>query len=94
MSATAETQGQPLYEELMHFHRSRLARERENKRYALDSRRQAIERIGLLAVKQHRLKELEREESEWKRQVESRSSVHPELILRLILRVEGVGTNG
>ena len=47
----AETQqllGHPLYEELLRFHQGRPERERQNKRYAFDARRRAIERIGLL----------------------------------------------
>ena len=94
VSSAAEKHGHPLYEELIHFHHGRLKRERENKRYAFEARRGAIERIGLAAVRQHRLSQLAKEESEWIREAESRSSVHPELISRLLLRVEGAATNG
>jgi hypothetical protein len=91
VTAAAERHGHPLYEELMRFHRGRLERERENKRYAFDVRRRAIERIGLPAVRQHRLNELAKEEMLWSRESESRVHVHPELVPRLILRVEGLG---
>jgi hypothetical protein len=93
MAAAAEEHGQPLYGELLRFHRSRLDRERENKGHAFDARRRAIEQIGLPAVRQHRLNELAREESAWHSEFEARADVHPELIPRLLLRVERVGAN-
>jgi hypothetical protein len=91
VTAAAERHGHPLYEELVQFHSGRLGRERENKRYAFDARRRAIERIGLPAVRQHRLNELAKEETAWNLESESRSQVHPELVPRLMVRVEGLG---
>ena len=75
----------------MRFHHERLERERENKRYAFDARRGAIERIGLPAVRQHRLNELAKEETAWNLESKSRAHVHPELVPRLMIRVEGLG---
>lgn len=91
VTSAAERYGHPLYEELLRFHQGRLGRERENRRYAFDARRRAIERIGLPAVRQHRLNELAKEETAWNLESESRAHVHPDLIPRLILRVEGLG---
>jgi superfamily II DNA or RNA helicase len=91
VTSAAERYGHPLYEELLRSHQGRLGRERENKRYAFDARRRAIERIGLPAVRQHRLNELAKEETAWNLESESRAHVHPDLIPRLILRVEGLG---
>jgi superfamily II DNA or RNA helicase len=91
VTSAAERYGHPLYEELLRFHQGRLGRERENKRHAFDVRRRAIERIGLPAVRQHRLNELAKEEAAWNLESESRAHVHPDLIPRLILRVEGLG---
>jgi superfamily II DNA or RNA helicase len=91
VTSAAERYGHPLYEELLRFHQGRLGRERENKRHAFDVRRRAIERIGLPAVRQHRLNELAKEETAWNLESESRAHVHPDLIPRLILRVEGLG---
>jgi hypothetical protein len=45
----------------------------------------------LPAVRQHRLAELDKEETAWHLESESRTLVYPELIPRLILRVEGLG---
>jgi superfamily II DNA or RNA helicase len=91
VTTAAERHGHPLYEELLRFHQGRLERERKNKRYAFDARRRAIERIGLPAVRQHRLNELAKEETAWNLESESRAHVHPELVPRLIIRVEGLG---
>lgn len=91
VTTAAERYGHDLYEELLRFHHGRLERERENKRYAFDARRRAIERIGLPAVRQYRLNELANEEKAWNLESESRPHAHPELVPRLILRVEGLG---
>lgn len=91
VTTAAERLGHPLYEELVRFHHGRLERERENKRFAFDARRRASERIGLPAVRQHRLNELAKEETAWNLESESRAHVHPELVPRLIIRVEGLG---
>jgi len=91
LTDAAESHGRSLYEELLRFHRNRVEREIENKRFSFETRRRAIERIGLPAVRQHRLNELAREEALWNRESEVRSHVHPELIPRLVLRVEGLG---
>jgi hypothetical protein len=93
VAGAAEEHGHRLYIELLRFHRRRLERERENKCHAFEARRRAIERIGLPAVRQHRLNELAREESAWRTEFEVRADVHPELTPRLILRVEGGGAN-
>jgi hypothetical protein len=91
VTSAAERHGHPLYEELVRFHHDRLDKEREKNRYAFDVRRRAIERIGLPAVRQRRLNELDREEAVWRIESESRDQVHPELVPRLIIRVEGLG---
>ncbi|MCX6627951.1 MAG: hypothetical protein NTW28_10025 [Candidatus Solibacter sp.] len=91
VTTAAERHGHSLYEELMRFHHGRLERERKNKCYAFDARRRGIERIGLPAVRQHRLNELAKEETAWNLESQSRAHVHPELVPRLIIRVEGLG---
>jgi SNF2 family DNA or RNA helicase len=91
VTTSAERYGHPLYEELLRFHSGRLERERDHKRYAFEARRRAVERIGLPAVRQHRLNELAKEETAWSLESESRAHVHPELVPRLMLRVEGLG---
>ena len=91
VTTAAEHHGHPLYEELLRFHHGRLDKDREKKRYTFEARRRSIERIGLPAVRQHRLNEIAREETAWDIESESRDQVHPELVPRLIIRVEGLG---
>jgi superfamily II DNA or RNA helicase len=91
LAEVAERSGRILYDELLKFHERRLERDLENKRHAFETRRQSIERIGLVAVRRHRLQQLQEEELEWGRECEARRRVHPELTPRLIVRVEGVG---
>ncbi len=91
LTTTAEDHGRPLYEELLQSNHSRLKRERENKRDAFEGRRRAVKQIQLPAVRQHRLNEIAQDEIIWDSQSQSQDHVHPELVPRLILRVEGLG---
>lgn len=81
--------GRGLYEELVRQHRLRLGREREKMRYAFGIRRQALERIGLDAVRAHRLARLEQEEEAWNREADRREQVEPDLQPLLILGIRG-----
>jgi hypothetical protein len=94
VSQVAEQYGRPVYEELMHFHTLFLQRERGKKEYAFEARRRMIAQVGLTSVRQHRLEELVREESEWEHDFESRSKVQSELIPRLLISVQGLGNDG
>ena len=93
IAGVAEEHGEPFYRELLRVYREVLNRERENKCHAFDARRRAIERIGLPAVSQRRLDELDKEENAWRSEFQGRADIHPELIPRLILRVEGGESN-
>lgn len=89
----AETQGRSIYDELLRAHRNRLSRERDKGEYAFATRRRAIERIGLPAVRAHRLAQLEEEERTWRDRLESEAHVTPEMAPLLLVRLEG-GTPG
>ncbi len=93
-SEAAEVHGKHLYEELLQRHRDRLAKEREKGEYAFAARKRAIERIGLPAVRTHRLAQLEKEVRDWKDRIEAKSKVSPEMVPLLLLRIDGSGTNG
>ncbi|RMH03676.1 MAG: hypothetical protein D6704_12245, partial [Nitrospirae bacterium] len=53
------------------------------------ARRKAIERIGLLQVRRHRMKLLEQDILEFRKQLERRVQIFPEMALVLLVRVEG-----
>jgi hypothetical protein len=57
--AAAKTQGGRIFADLLEEHRTRLQDERERARYAYEARQQAIGRIGLPAVREHRRKRLD-----------------------------------
>lgn len=88
LRAEAERTGQSAFEELYAKHRQRLGREGEKGRFAFEVRRQALNRIGLPEVRQHRLVKLEAEEQAWEEELRQREQILPELQAVIILRVE------
>jgi superfamily II DNA or RNA helicase len=84
----AENAGQPIFAELAQLHQERQAYQRKKGRRAYDARRKAIERIGLPQVRSHRLRELDREETEWKERLAREERALPELTALLMLRIE------
>lgn len=85
----AEEQGRPIYDEMVQEHRTRLTREREKGEYAFNARRKVIERIGLLQVRDYRLRQLQEEERLWNAELECRDQFYPELVPLVVMRVEG-----
>lgn len=85
----AEEHGKIVYDALLHDHRDRLERERAKGLTAFQSRRRAINRIGVPAVRTHRLAELEVEERAWREKLGQRAEIMPELTPILIVRVRG-----
>ena len=61
LRSEAERQGEDAFHELYARHQQRLKREQEKGRYAFQVRREALNRIGLPEVRQHRLKRLDEE---------------------------------
>jgi SNF2 family DNA or RNA helicase len=88
-SVQAETTGRPGYDHLLHAHVERLRQDREKGESAFQARRQAIERVGLQSVRDHRLSQLAHEDREWREALDERALVTPELIPLLVIRVEG-----
>jgi superfamily II DNA or RNA helicase len=81
--------GQNLYLELKNKYKELLQKEREKGLYAFRVRREVIKRIGLPAVRQHRLAELEHEERDWALRLKQREKIVPELSAVTIVYVEG-----
>jgi hypothetical protein len=84
--AVAKTQGEPLFESLLEEHRGRLDKERERAIYAFESRQRAIGKIGLPAVREHRLKRLNAEHETRMAALEDAASCVPDLSALLMLR--------
>jgi superfamily II DNA or RNA helicase len=88
LRSEAERQGEDAFHELYARHQQRLKREQEKGRYAFHVRREAVNRIGLPEVRQHRLKRLAEEEKAWADEMRKREQVLPELQPVVLLRVE------
>lgn len=88
LRSEAEAQGEGAFHELNARHQQRLKREQEKGRYAFQVRREALNRIGLPEVRQHRLKRLDEDEKNWAEELRKREQVLPELQPVVILRVE------
>jgi hypothetical protein len=89
LQKAAEEHGQPIYEELLREHQTRIVSEREKAEYAFAARRKAIARIGLTQVRTYRLNLLNQEEQVLRKQLEHSTKVFPEMTPLLLIRVEG-----
>lgn len=85
----AERYGYNVFAELETQHEEHLRREREKAQYWFQMRRDAVMRIGLPAVREHRLAELDREEEDWLSRQETQDRVLPELHAITIIHVVG-----
>lgn len=85
--AAAKAQGERLFAELLEEHRTWLAEERERARYAFEARYQAIGRIGLPAVREHRRKRLVAEHEARMAALADAEACTPDLNAVLMLRI-------
>jgi superfamily II DNA or RNA helicase len=83
----AKAQGERLFSELLGEHRSRLKEERERAKYAYDARYQAIGRIGLPSVREHRRKRLNAEHQARMAALDDAEASVPDLNAVMMLRV-------
>jgi hypothetical protein len=83
----AKIQGERLFTELLGEHRSRLKEERVRAKYAYDARYQAIGRIGLPAVREHRRKRLDAEHQVRMAALDDAEASVPDLNAVMMLRV-------
>ena len=86
---SAREYGRPTYEELVQAHCVRRAAERRKGDYSFAARRSTIERIGLPAVRDHRLAQLEAEQQTWRDRLDRAADTSPELVPLLLVHVEG-----
>jgi superfamily II DNA or RNA helicase len=92
--AAAKTQGERLFFSLLDEHQARLKEERERARYAYDSRYQAIGRIGLPQVREHRRKRLNAEHQARMAALDDAETSVPDLNAVLMLRIGPVSGGG
>ncbi len=87
MIEQAEIHGEEIFQELKSQHQTNLQREWDKCMYAFDARKRVIERIGLPAVREHRLKQLQEENNQWKLALKEKESINPELSAILLLQI-------
>ncbi|MDX9699259.1 MAG: helicase-related protein [Rhodocyclaceae bacterium] len=85
----ASTQGERIFTELLTEHRARLKEERERALYAFEARGQAIGRIGLPAVREHRRKRLQQEHDARMATLDDMDASVPDLNAVMMVRVGG-----
>lgn len=87
--AAASAQGERIFTELLTEHRARLKEERERAVYAFEARGQAIGRIGLPAVREHRRKRLQQEHDARMAALDDMEASVPDLNAVMMVRVSG-----
>lgn len=87
--SAASTQGERIFTELLTEHRARLKEERERAVYAFEARGQAIGRIGLPAVREHRRKRLQQEHDARMAALDDMEASVPDLNAVMMVRVGG-----
>jgi hypothetical protein len=86
-TVAAKVQGERVFSSLLEEHRNRLNDERERARYAYDARYQAIGRIGLPQVREHRRKRLDAEHRARMATLDDAEASVPDLNAVLMLRI-------
>lgn len=91
LQEAAEQAGQELFETLQQSHLVSVAREEERGMVSFASRRKAIERVGLLEVRQFRRSRCDADEVEWRRELQTARQIVPEIRPLLMLRIVNGG---
>jgi lipase chaperone LimK len=94
LETTAEDAGHEIFKTLRQDHLQAIEKEKERGKYFFSSRQKAIELVGLPEVKQYRLKNLEREKSEWQQDLKAAAQIIPEIRPLLLLSIEKENTHG
>ena len=89
LMTVAEQSGQELFEVLQGEHLDAVMKEEERAKYFFAVRRKAIERVGLAEVRNYRLVHLEKEEKEWRQEMETARQIIPEIRPLLLLGISG-----
>ena len=83
----AERHGQSVFSELLDAYKQRQERQQRKELQGLTARRKVSERLGLPEVRNHRLRELERDEMRFRDSLTHQDAALPELTAILMLRV-------
>ena len=87
MQKHAQILGEETYKALKQRHLHALKKEEERGRYALESRRQSIMKVGLEEVRTYRLKQLDKEQKSWEEELERAADVIPQIRPILLMQI-------
>ncbi|MBA2244940.1 MAG: DEAD/DEAH box helicase family protein [Gemmatimonadetes bacterium] len=87
LQRAASEHGRDLYDTLRREHTEQLDRDEDKYEFAFAARRRALQRIGLPAVRAHRLRQLEDEERAWRREHAASRKAVPELYPVIVVRI-------
>ena len=83
----AVEQGGAIYHEMHQKYLNQLQLEQEKAEHSFKSRRLLLDKVGLDQVKAYRLRQLRKEEEDWRSENKMQQQVMPELFALIILRV-------
>jgi superfamily II DNA or RNA helicase len=87
LQEAAEQTGQTLFDTLHQEHIASITREEERGKVAFESRRKAVDRVGLPEVRQYRLAGCDNEENEWESELALAREIVPEIRPLLLMRI-------
>lgn len=88
LQIVAEDAGKEIFNTLQQVHLEALAKEKERGDYFFDSRKKAIELVGLPEVRQYRLNKLLEDKKAWQKDLEAAARIIPEIRPLLLLKIE------
>ncbi len=80
-----EQEGKELFDALQQEHQLAIAREEERGAMAFSARKRAIERVGLPEVRHYRTTQCDKEETDWRKELESARQIVPEIRPLLVM---------
>ena len=83
----ARNTGESIFNDLKEEHIQQIKMEKIRAKTSFSSRKRAIEKIGLPEVRNYRLKELQKEEEIWQKQIETAELIIPNLKPLIILKI-------
>lgn len=85
---SAVKEAEKIYDQLVGFYNQKIRKEEEKMWHAFEARRASIKRLGLESVRVHRLKKLENEIEKWKKMMDRKKKITPELSALIIVGVD------
>lgn len=89
MHKVAQKEGKAIFESMLTANQTDLDNQFEKGEYSFNARKKAVERIGLLEVRQFRLRQLSSEYALWLQDIDKKRRVIPDIVLHTIIEIKG-----